>query len=48
MKQVAEEMGVGHTFGLAPVGVFFGPAGQHAARLGTFCPGLVKSVTPSV
>jgi len=28
LKQVAGEMGVGHTFGLAPVGVFFGPAGR--------------------
>jgi cholesterol oxidase len=28
MKQVAEEMGVGHTFGLAPVGVFFGRNGR--------------------
>jgi cholesterol oxidase len=29
MKAVADEMGVGHTFRLAPVGVFFGaPAGQ--------------------
>jgi len=29
MKAVAEEMGVGHTFKLTPVGVFFGaPAGQ--------------------
>ena len=28
MKQVAEEMGVGHTFGPAPVGVFFGRAGR--------------------
>jgi cholesterol oxidase len=27
MKAVAEEMGVGHTFTLTPVGVFFGPAG---------------------
>jgi cholesterol oxidase len=27
VKQVAEQMGVGHTFGLAPVGVFFGGAG---------------------
>ena len=29
MKGVAEEMGVGHTFGMAPVGVFFG---REAAR----------------
>jgi cholesterol oxidase len=28
MKAVAEDMGVGHTFALTPVGVFFGPAGQ--------------------
>jgi len=28
MKQVAGEMGVGHTFGLAPVGVFFGRDGR--------------------
>lgn len=28
MKQVAEEMGVGETFTLAPVGVFFGPDGR--------------------
>jgi cholesterol oxidase len=28
MKQVAEEMGVGHTFGMAPVGVFFGAEGR--------------------
>jgi len=28
MKRVAEEMGVGHTFGMAPVGVFFGPEGR--------------------
>src|SRR5436305_1238954 len=28
MKAVADEMGVGHTFTLTPVGVFFGPAGQ--------------------
>ncbi len=28
MKQVAEQMGVGHTFSLAPVGVFFGRAGR--------------------
>jgi cholesterol oxidase len=28
MKQVAEEMGVGHTFRLAPVGVFFGQDGR--------------------
>jgi cholesterol oxidase len=28
MKQVAEEMGVGHTFGLARVGVFFGRDGR--------------------
>jgi len=28
MKQVAEEMGVGHTFGMAPVGVFFGREGR--------------------
>ena len=28
MKAVAEEMGVGHTFTLTPVGVFFGPPGQ--------------------
>jgi cholesterol oxidase len=28
MKHVAEEMGVGHTFGMAPVGVFFGRAGR--------------------
>ncbi len=27
MRQVAEEMGVGHTFGMAPVGVFFGRDG---------------------
>ncbi len=27
VKQVAEEMGVGHTFGMAPVGVFFGREG---------------------
>ena len=27
MKQVAEEMGVGHTFGMARVGVFFGREG---------------------
>jgi cholesterol oxidase len=28
LKQVAGEMGVGHTFGLAPVGVFFGREGR--------------------
>ena len=28
LKQVAEEMGVGHTFGMAPVGVFFGREGR--------------------
>ncbi|HET6818515.1 MAG TPA: GMC family oxidoreductase [Mycobacteriales bacterium] len=28
MKAVADEMGVGHTFTLTPVGVFFGPAGK--------------------
>jgi cholesterol oxidase len=28
VKQVAEEMGVGHTFGMAPVGVFFGREGR--------------------
>jgi cholesterol oxidase len=28
VKQVAEQMGAGHTFGLAPVGVFFGRAGR--------------------
>ena len=28
MKSVAEEMGVGHTFSMAPVGVFFGRAGR--------------------
>ena len=28
VKQVAEEMGVGHTFGMAPVGVFFGRDGR--------------------
>jgi len=28
MRQVAEEMGVGHTFRLAPVGVFFGREGR--------------------
>jgi cholesterol oxidase len=28
MKQVAGEMGVGHTFGMAPVGVFFGRDGR--------------------
>jgi cholesterol oxidase len=28
MKAVAEDMGVGHTFALTPVGVFFGPPGQ--------------------
>ena len=28
MKQVAEEMGVGDTFRLAPVGVFFGRDGR--------------------
>ncbi|MGE5291287.1 MAG: GMC oxidoreductase [Micromonosporaceae bacterium] len=28
MKSVAEEMGVGHTFGMAPVGVFFGREGR--------------------
>ncbi|MDO8106248.1 GMC family oxidoreductase [Isoptericola sp. b441] len=28
MKQVADEMGVGHTFRLAPVGVFFGRQGR--------------------
>jgi cholesterol oxidase len=28
LKQVAGEMGVGHTFGLAPVGVFFGRGGR--------------------
>jgi cholesterol oxidase len=28
MKAVADEMGVGHTFTLTPVGVFFGPPGQ--------------------
>lgn len=28
MRQVAEEMGVGHTFGMAPVGVFFGRDGR--------------------
>ena len=28
MKQVAEEMGVGHTFGMARVGVFFGREGR--------------------
>jgi cholesterol oxidase len=30
MRRVAEEMGVGHTFTLAPVGVFFGPEGTPA------------------
>ena len=28
MKQVAGEMGIGHTFGMAPVGVFFGRDGR--------------------
>jgi cholesterol oxidase len=28
MKQVAEEMGIGDTFGMAPVGVFFGRGGR--------------------
>lgn len=28
MKGVADEMGVGHTFGMAPVGVFFGEEGR--------------------
>ena len=28
LKQVAEEMGIGHTFGMAPVGVFFGRDGR--------------------
>ncbi len=28
IKQVAEEMGIGHTFGMAPVGVFFGRDGR--------------------
>ncbi|MGO8958937.1 MAG: FAD-dependent oxidoreductase [Streptosporangiaceae bacterium] len=28
MRSVAEEMGVGHTFGMAPVGVFFGRDGR--------------------
>ena len=28
MKRVADEMGVGHTFGMAPVGVFFGREGR--------------------
>ena len=28
VKQVADQMGVGHTFGLAPVGVFFGRDGR--------------------
>jgi cholesterol oxidase len=28
MRQVAEEMGVGQTFGMAPVGVFFGREGR--------------------
>jgi cholesterol oxidase len=28
MKTVAQEMGVGHTFGMAPVGVFFGRQGR--------------------
>jgi cholesterol oxidase len=28
MKQVAGQMGVGHTFGMAPVGVFFGRDGR--------------------
>jgi len=28
MRQVAEEMGVGHTFAMAPVGVFFGRDGR--------------------
>ena len=33
MKAVADEMGVGHTFRLTPVGVFFGaPAGRDRAR----------------
>ena len=31
IKQVADEMGVGHTFRLTPVGVFFGEAGRSAA-----------------
>src|SRR4051794_16145164 len=31
MKAVADEMGVGHTFDLTPVGVFFGPPGQQVA-----------------
>lgn len=35
MRQVAEEMGVGPTFQLAPVGVFFGPPGT---RPGTTVP----------
>jgi cholesterol oxidase len=30
MRQVADEMGVGHTFRLTPVGVFFGRSGQSA------------------
>jgi cholesterol oxidase len=28
LRQVAEEMGIGHTFGMAPVGVFFGRDGR--------------------
>jgi cholesterol oxidase len=28
VKQVADEMGIGHTFGMAPVGVFFGREGR--------------------
>ena len=31
MKQVAEELGVGDTFRLTPVGVFFGGPGQEPA-----------------
>ena len=37
MKQVADEMGVGHTFTLTPVGVFFGD-GEHGRRPGTTVP----------
>jgi cholesterol oxidase len=31
MKAVADDMGVGHTFELTPVGVFFGPAGRQVS-----------------
>ena len=33
MRSVAEEMGVGHTFGMAPVGVFFGRDGRKEPRV---------------